>query len=234
MRWTGRNDGFEAFLLEVAHRACGDHSGDRRGAARKQPAAGGAHLQTAPARCTTRSKRRCLYLWLDHPDLNRENAILRSRLPGLPERLAAQVAGAVRKMRQMVCSSRPGWPSRWTGHKRCSCSAPGSWTWNAAAAQPGSGNSSTGGRRPGACPARRGDGLTQMAGFGGFGAAMPPGLPAQLAGPNGDRGERRPGYPGWSGSPPRCGMPGWRLPPTGWQPSSPRWTKLDVTSKPQT
>jgi MoxR-like ATPase len=53
-------------------------------------------------------KRRCLYLWLDHPDVTREIAILRSRLPGLPERLAAQVAGAVRKMRQMDLLKPPG------------------------------------------------------------------------------------------------------------------------------
>jgi MoxR-like ATPase len=53
-------------------------------------------------------KRRCLYLWLDHPDLQREIAILHSRLPGLPERLAAQVAGAVRTLRQSDLLKPPG------------------------------------------------------------------------------------------------------------------------------
>ncbi len=53
-------------------------------------------------------KRRCLYLWLDHPDVAREIEILHARLPGLPERLAAQVAGAVRKLRQAELIKPPG------------------------------------------------------------------------------------------------------------------------------
>jgi MoxR-like ATPase len=53
-------------------------------------------------------KRRCLYLWLDHPDVTREIAILRSRLPGLSERLAGQVAVAVRRMRQLELLKPPG------------------------------------------------------------------------------------------------------------------------------
>ena len=58
-------------------------------------------------------KRRCLYLWLDHPDLAREIEILHSRLPGLPERLAAQVAGrGARSCARPTCSSRPASPRR--------------------------------------------------------------------------------------------------------------------------
>ncbi|MDN5857071.1 MAG: MoxR family ATPase [Pseudonocardia sp.] len=53
-------------------------------------------------------KRRCLYLWLDHPDLAREIEILHSRIPGIPERLAAQVAAAVRTMRQSELLKPPG------------------------------------------------------------------------------------------------------------------------------
>src|SRR3954454_8050482 len=53
-------------------------------------------------------KRRCLYQWIDRPDVAREIDILRSRLPGLPERLAAQVAAAVRKMRQLELLKSPG------------------------------------------------------------------------------------------------------------------------------
>jgi MoxR-like ATPase len=44
-------------------------------------------------------KRRCLYHWVDHPGLAREIEILRTRLPGVPQRLAEQVAGAVHRMR---------------------------------------------------------------------------------------------------------------------------------------
>ncbi len=44
-------------------------------------------------------KRRCLYHWVEHPGLAREVDILRTRLPGVPQRLAEQVAGAVQRMR---------------------------------------------------------------------------------------------------------------------------------------
>ena len=53
-------------------------------------------------------KRRCLYHWLEHPDLDREVAILRRRLPGLGERLAEQVAAAVQRMRQLELLKPPG------------------------------------------------------------------------------------------------------------------------------
>ncbi|WP_370943516.1 AAA family ATPase [Amycolatopsis sp. cg5] len=53
-------------------------------------------------------KRRCLYHWLDHPDLAREVAILRGRLPGVGERLATQVAVAVRRLRELELLKPPG------------------------------------------------------------------------------------------------------------------------------
>jgi MoxR-like ATPase len=53
-------------------------------------------------------KRRCLYLWLDHPDLARQTRILRSRLPGLSERLAQQVARAVATLRDSDLIKPPG------------------------------------------------------------------------------------------------------------------------------
>ncbi|WP_182545903.1 AAA family ATPase [Halosaccharopolyspora lacisalsi] len=53
-------------------------------------------------------KRRCLYHWLEHPDLPREVAILRRRLPDLDERLGEQVATAVRRMRGMELLKPPG------------------------------------------------------------------------------------------------------------------------------
>ena len=40
-------------------------------------------------------KRRCLYHWVEHPDFDREVAIVRARAPEVPERLARQVAAAV-------------------------------------------------------------------------------------------------------------------------------------------
>src|SRR3954470_2063551 len=44
-------------------------------------------------------KRRCLYHWLEYPDRERELAIVRSRVPGLAERLAVQVADFIARVR---------------------------------------------------------------------------------------------------------------------------------------
>src|SRR6202008_2510399 len=53
-------------------------------------------------------KRRCLYHWGEHPDFDREVAILRSRLPELTERLAVQVATATGPMRELNLIKPPG------------------------------------------------------------------------------------------------------------------------------
>lgn len=44
-------------------------------------------------------KRRCLYHWLEHPGIERELAIVRSRAPEVPEALAGQVVRAVHAIR---------------------------------------------------------------------------------------------------------------------------------------
>ena len=44
-------------------------------------------------------KRRCLYHWIDHPGLEREVAIVRSRAPEVSEELARQVVGLVQQLR---------------------------------------------------------------------------------------------------------------------------------------
>ena len=53
-------------------------------------------------------KRRCLYHWLDHPDLEREVAILKRRIPGIAETLAEQVARAVQALRRAELLKPPG------------------------------------------------------------------------------------------------------------------------------
>jgi len=87
------DDEFEAFLLEVLS----EH-------AVTVPEFGEVWATTPPLTVLTSNrtrevhdalKRRCLYHWLEHPDLSREVAILRRRLPELTERLARQVSGAV-------------------------------------------------------------------------------------------------------------------------------------------
>ena len=45
-------------------------------------------------------KRRCVFLYLDYPELQREITIIRARIPGIEERLTAQVARAVKILRE--------------------------------------------------------------------------------------------------------------------------------------
>jgi MoxR-like ATPase len=53
-------------------------------------------------------KRRCLYHWIEHPDLRREVAIMLARLPELPERLAHQVCAFVQELRWLDLYRVPG------------------------------------------------------------------------------------------------------------------------------
>ena len=53
-------------------------------------------------------RRRCLYQWVDYPDATRERAILASRLPDLPARLAAQVVAFVQDLRHAELFKLPG------------------------------------------------------------------------------------------------------------------------------
>jgi MoxR-like ATPase len=52
-------------------------------------------------------KRRCLYLHIDYPDLDREREIVRSRVPGIAEELADQVARIVRSLRTLELRKPP-------------------------------------------------------------------------------------------------------------------------------
>ena len=52
-------------------------------------------------------KRRCLYLYLDYPDLEREKAIVLTRVPEIPEVLADQIVRLVRSMRAMELKKAP-------------------------------------------------------------------------------------------------------------------------------
>jgi MoxR-like ATPase len=53
-------------------------------------------------------KRRCLYFFIDHPDMEREIEIVRLRVPDAEERLARQVARAVQRLRAMDLYKPPG------------------------------------------------------------------------------------------------------------------------------
>jgi MoxR-like ATPase len=52
-------------------------------------------------------KRRCLYLHIDYPQLDRERAIILARVPGITEALADQVARIVRSIRTLDLKKHP-------------------------------------------------------------------------------------------------------------------------------
>ena len=52
-------------------------------------------------------KRRCLFLHIDYPDMEREKAIVLTKIPDITESLADQVARIVRSLRQMELKKSP-------------------------------------------------------------------------------------------------------------------------------
>jgi MoxR-like ATPase len=52
-------------------------------------------------------KRRCLYLYIDYPDLHREREIINAKIPGMDENLADQIARIVRSIRQLDLKKHP-------------------------------------------------------------------------------------------------------------------------------
>jgi MoxR-like ATPase len=53
-------------------------------------------------------KRRCLFHWIGHPSVEREIEIVRLRVPGVPERLAAEASAFVRGLRTLDLAKPPG------------------------------------------------------------------------------------------------------------------------------
>jgi len=100
------DDEFEAFLLEILSEF-----------AVTIPEVGRVAAETPPAVVVTSNrtrelhdalKRRCLYHWIDHPDLDREVAIVRTRAPQVGAALARDVAGAVERLRALDLAKVPG------------------------------------------------------------------------------------------------------------------------------
>lgn len=100
------DDEFEAFLLEVLSDF-----------AITVPELGTFRAESPPVVVVTSNrtrdvhnalKRRCLYHWIDHPDFERELAILRVRAPEVREELARQVAGAAEALRDLDLYKPPG------------------------------------------------------------------------------------------------------------------------------
>ena len=100
------DDEFEAFLLEILSEF-----------AVTIPEIGRVGALTPPAVIVTSNrtrelhdalKRRCLYHWIDHPDLGREVDIVRARAPHVGAALARDVAQAVARLRDLDLAKRPG------------------------------------------------------------------------------------------------------------------------------
>jgi MoxR-like ATPase len=100
------DDEFEAFLLEILS----DH-------AVTVPELGTFRAAVPPLAILTSNrtrdvhdalKRRCLYHWIDHPDFEREVAIVRLKAPEAGPRLARQVAAAVETLRGLDLYKPPG------------------------------------------------------------------------------------------------------------------------------
>ncbi|MFN2524464.1 MAG: AAA family ATPase [Mycobacteriales bacterium] len=100
------DDEFEAFLLEVLS----DYTVT-------VPELGTVRAEVPPVVVVTSNrtrevhdalKRRCLFHWVEHPDFEREVAIVRRRVPEASARLAAQVASAVAVLRDQDLQKPPG------------------------------------------------------------------------------------------------------------------------------
>jgi MoxR-like ATPase len=100
------DDEFEAFLLEVLS----DYTVT-------VPELGTVRAERPPVVVVTSNrtrevhdalKRRCLYHWVEHPDFEREVAVLRRRVPEASEALARQVAAAAQALRQEDLLKPPG------------------------------------------------------------------------------------------------------------------------------
>jgi MoxR-like ATPase len=53
-------------------------------------------------------KRRCLYHWIDYPSAEREEEIVRTRVPDVPQTLAAKTVAAVHRLRGLDLAKAPG------------------------------------------------------------------------------------------------------------------------------
>jgi MoxR-like ATPase len=53
-------------------------------------------------------RRRCLYLWIDYPSLDKEVRIIAAKVPGANQRLAAEIARVMQSLRRMKLAKVPG------------------------------------------------------------------------------------------------------------------------------
>src|SRR5256886_9163612 len=100
------DDEFEAFLLEVLSEFAVSIPEIGQVAAEEPPAVVVTSNRTRELHDAL--KRRCLYHWIEFPDLEREVAIIRLRAPAVSEPLARSVAAAVARLRALDLVKPPG------------------------------------------------------------------------------------------------------------------------------
>jgi MoxR-like ATPase len=100
------DDEFEAFLLEVLSDFSVTVPELGRIAAAEPPAVVVTSNRTRELHDAL--KRRCLYHWIEFPDLEREVEIIRVRAPAVSERLARSVAASIARLRELDLVKPPG------------------------------------------------------------------------------------------------------------------------------
>jgi len=100
------DDEFEAFLFELLGES-----------AVTIPELGTVHAVVPPVAILTSNrtrdlhdalKRRCIYHWIDYPDVARTTAIIRRRVPATTEQLASSIASAIVRLRSLDVQKAPG------------------------------------------------------------------------------------------------------------------------------
>ncbi len=53
-------------------------------------------------------RRRCLYLWIEYPDFDKELSILKTKVPGMDQKLGEQICAFMKELRQLKLEKTPG------------------------------------------------------------------------------------------------------------------------------
>lgn len=53
-------------------------------------------------------RRRCLYLWIDYPDFDKELAIVKAKVPEIDDKLGVQICAFMKELRQLKLEKTPG------------------------------------------------------------------------------------------------------------------------------
>lgn len=119
------DDGFEAFLLEVLSDF--QVTIPELGTIRAVHVPYVVLTSNATREIGDALRRRCLYLYIEHPPLEKEVQIIRMKVPGVSEQLAQEIGRFMHVSAPSLCARCPVWPKRSTGRRPwCTCTVTGS------------------------------------------------------------------------------------------------------------